>query len=110
MEQTLTHTKLTDGLKDWTPQEVFGLEDEMRGLLEHPGWELISKFIEQSRDRIHREIEQPRSLDQAEYARRAGYLAGLSLIARTPQQVIDKAERVRRELAEESARLRGEDD
>jgi hypothetical protein len=83
------------------PDRAFADASAVRDLIDGPGWALVNELL----DQVHEEAvtrtlfahagSEGRVLDQAEYARLLGFLAGLRQVRWAAEAIVIHAERVR---------------
>jgi hypothetical protein len=84
------------------PERLISDRDAVQALLATPGWAVLEELIEQAHGEAVRRLlfvhagSEGRVLDQAEYARLLGFLAGLSQARVAAEAVIRHAEREQR--------------
>jgi hypothetical protein len=89
MGQPRAESPIRSALKDLEASEVFELRDEVAALKDSRPWEAIMRLLDLGRDRVADAVFHGPTLEQAAYARNAGYVSGLdTLLSMT--EVIEK--------------------
>lgn len=79
------------------------MAEEIESLLASPGWTTLAAMIEEGRDNLRRTMERGAVLEQAEYARRMGFLDGTLVAVDMAREVKEAAAKRREKLADEAA-------
>jgi hypothetical protein len=77
--------------------------DAVRGLLDHPGWEIVMALVERARSDGMEILIGAGPLEQAAYARRLGGLSGMRFAADVATTVIACAEGALQRAKEDAA-------
>lgn len=95
------HTPFLARLRKVDGDDVLSDADAVRAMLDSPGWQLVSGLIGETYDEASTRLifghagSEGRVLDQAEYARLLGFLAGLRQTRWAAEAYLLHAERVR---------------
>lgn len=83
-------------VEDWDDDVVLNHAKQLRELVDHPGWGTVQLIIQRAKAIEERLIvADPGGLpSRAQYASRAGAIAGLAIAAEAPQALIELAERI----------------
>lgn len=86
-------------LRDLDDAELYALADELASLKDHPGFAKLESLMGAAREQLTGELLNGATKSQADYARHAGYLAGMSQW-RTSVESVLKVAAERRDGAE----------
>lgn len=104
VEQGIAQAVVEGHLVREEAEEVFRLAREMESLQDNDGFrELVDLVVEIQRTKMNNLVHGP-TIDQAEYARDMGLLAGISLIRELPNAVREHAARREQMLERQHAR------
>lgn len=98
------YNSLLDLLSRETPEDVMAMRDPVQDLLEHPGWKLVSKFLNKRVDAIRAHTEYGVH-EQAEYAKALGEITGLRSVEAVADAIGEAANRAEQALSQLAAGL-----
>lgn len=90
---TLATLKLLDDA------ELYGLEEEIASLVEHPGWATLGQLMGDAREQLISDLINGETKTQADYARTSGFTAGMNQYAVAVQTIREVASERRGEAA-----------
>ena len=93
-------------------RELFEIEDELRDLLEHPGYKRLTEIMALGRENaVEKGLIRTNGVPtQAEYARQAGYVDGLDEFRRGVDTILQTAEKERAAFRKKQEREQAEAD
>ena len=98
MEQESQHRPFTARLRDWDSERLFTADRQVRELIEHPGYRVVLDLIGAANESAQTRMKHGPIMEQAEYARAHGLMAGLESVKSAAESVLIEAERVADEL------------
>lgn len=95
---------VSNALEDLTLHEQLEAAEQMKSLIEHEGWLIVERFVDQAYDRGTDQLVRSGLKDQAEYASRLGVLNGIRFHRDVVVTVLAKAETARVKLMKNAER------
>lgn len=99
IERTPTYAAFSAVLADWEDEAVFKLEDEVRTLLEQPGWHELNTLMQRGREQVQQNLEVAPFTEGSQYARYMGFLAGTRVLPEVAASVLEHADARREQIA-----------
>lgn len=85
---------ITRGLEGWSDQELLRAKEDVKQLLEHPGWLAVLRAVEGYEHVLHKAHLTTVTDSAATYATAVGHMKGLRELEGIAKGVIDKGEQV----------------
>ena len=89
----------TKHLSAWSEQEQLTAAEQVKSLLEHPGWEYVTEAARLRIELVQHQLLNVRSDSAADYADLAGQMKGLQELPALAQGIIEQGERTERARA-----------